>query len=276
MTGPLMGRQRCALSGVRSTPKNADSYVRRTGVRLQRAMLVLMRRLAIMCSFGIVMTSRTRRQSRRWLGVFLRPTGLRSAQYAVYCLMAHGVIFLPANITLWSLMRLSASGSGGGVSTGPYSKLVPRQLLIDNGIRFEEGVINEDVLWTAEVLTASSSVAFLGEPLYHYIAREGSVTGTFDSRVAIVFDNCRRLKHFVLELFLSSKKIVPLTARAPAGASFFLLRGVRTRSGILMSMRGLWSSSPKGKRTFPGFARRLRILVLRILVRMRLYGLLRK
>ena len=145
----------------------------------------------------------------------------------------------------------------GGVSTGPYSKLVPRRLLIDNGIRFEEGVINEDVLWTAEVLAASSLVAFLGELLYHTISREGSATGTFDSRVAIVFDNCRRLEHFVWGFSLSSKKIVPLTARVPAGASFFLLRGVR--SGILMSMRGLWSSSPKGKRSFPGFARRPRI-----------------
>lgn len=93
-----------------------------------------------------------------------------------------------------------------GVSTGPYSKLVPRRLLIDNGIRFEEGVINEDVLWTAEVLAASSSVAFLGEPLYRYIAREGSATGTFDSRVAIVFDNCRRLEHFVFGLFPELEK----------------------------------------------------------------------
>lgn len=89
-------------------------FVRKTnGARLQRAMLVSMRRLAIMCSSGTVMTSRTRRQSRRWLGVFLRPTGLRSAQYAVCCPMARAMIFLPANITLWSLMRLSANGSGG-------------------------------------------------------------------------------------------------------------------------------------------------------------------
>lgn len=67
-------------------------------------------------------------------------------------------------------------------------------------------MINEDVLWTAEVLAASSSAAFLGEPLYRYIAREGSVTGAFDSRIAIVFDNCRRLEHFVLGLFPELEK----------------------------------------------------------------------
>lgn len=84
------------------------------------------------------------------------------------------------------MMRLSASGSGG-VSTGPYSKLVPRRLLIDNGIRFEEGVINEDVLWTAEVLAASSSVAFLGELLYHYIAR-----GKCDRHLRLQSRHCLR------------------------------------------------------------------------------------
>ena len=67
-------------------------------------------------------------------------------------------------------------------------------------------MINEDVLRAAEVLAASSSVAFLGEPLYRYIAREGSVTGTFDSRVSIVFDNCRRLEHFVFGLFPELEK----------------------------------------------------------------------
>ena len=68
-------------------------------------------------------------------------------------------------------------------------------------------MINEDVLWTAEVLAASSSVAFLGEPLYHYIAREGSVTGTFDSRVAIVFDKMCIRDRATIPLFIR-----PITA----------------------------------------------------------------
>ena len=156
-------------------------------------------------------------------------------------------------------MNDAAVGECSGVSTGPYSKLVPRRLLIDNGIRFEEGVINEDVLWTAEVLAASSSVAFLGEPLYHYIAREGSATGTFDSRVAIVFDNCRRLECFVLGLFPDLEKDCAAYCARACWSVILSASRVRTRSSILMSMRGLWSSSPKGKRSFPGFVRRPRI-----------------
>lgn len=85
----------------------------------------------------------------------------------------------------------------GGVSTGPYTKLVPRSLLIDNDIRFEEGITNEDVMWTAEVLSSANSVMLLGEPLYRYIARAGSVTNTFQAGTVIVFDNCRKLESFI-------------------------------------------------------------------------------
>lgn len=85
----------------------------------------------------------------------------------------------------------------GGVSTGPCTKLVPRRLLIDNGIRFEEGVTNEDVLWTAEVFAAADSVIFIGEALYFYFAREASVTSSFGEHTAIVFRNCRKLEEMV-------------------------------------------------------------------------------
>lgn len=85
----------------------------------------------------------------------------------------------------------------GGVSTGPYTKLVPRSLLVDNDIRFKEGITNEDVMWTAEVLSSANSVMLLGEPLYRYIARAGSVTNTFQAGTVVVFDNCRKLESFI-------------------------------------------------------------------------------
>ena len=153
---------------------------------------------------------------------------------------------------------------------------MPRQLLIDNGIRFEEGVINEDVLWTAEDLTASSSVAFLGEPLYHYIAREGSVTGTFDSRVAIVFDNCRRLKHFVLELFPELEKdCAAYCARACWSVILSASRGENKKRYPNVYARAMVELAEREK-DISRFCASPKDLVLRILVRMRLYGLLRK
>lgn len=85
----------------------------------------------------------------------------------------------------------------GKCSTGPYSKLVSRQLLYEHGIIFEEGVINEDVLWTAEVIGSSSSISLLGAPLYTYTARPGSITTSFGPRVFDVLSNCNRLTSYI-------------------------------------------------------------------------------
>ena len=88
----------------------------------------------------------------------------------------------------------------GKVSTGPVTKLVRRSVLEDNAIGFEEGVINEDVMWTAEVLCSAETVVFLGEPLYHYISRPGSVTmAATDMRLLDVFDNCAKLERYIGE-----------------------------------------------------------------------------
>lgn len=112
-------------------------------------------------------------------------------------------------------------------------------------------MINEDVLWTAEVLAASGSVAFLGEPLYRYIAQEGSVTGTFDSRVAIVFDNCRRLEHFVFGLFPELEKIVPLTARACWSVILSASRGYNKKRYPIVYARAMVELAKREKRHFP-------------------------
>lgn len=85
----------------------------------------------------------------------------------------------------------------GGVSTGPYSKLVRTSLLRDRSISFEEGVINEDVMWTAELLGAAGTVYFIGEPLYHYVERPGSVALTTSLRLLDVFDNCSKLESYI-------------------------------------------------------------------------------
>lgn len=89
----------------------------------------------------------------------------------------------------------------GDVSTGPYAKLVPKALLVAKSIEFEEGVINEDVQWTAQVLAAAGTVHFLGRPLYQYIARTGSTTASFNLSMRDVFGNCRKLEAFISESY---------------------------------------------------------------------------
>lgn len=164
----------------------------------------------------------------------------------------------------------------GGVSSGPYSKLVPRRLLIDNGIRFEEGVTNEDVLWTAEIFAAAATVVFVGDALYYYIARESSVTGSFGAHTAIVFRNCRKLEEMIQSGYPSlCESCSAYCARACWSVILSASRGNNKRGYPLIydeAMRELkarnssiarYCSSPKD-------------LLLRFLVSMRIYGLIKK
>ena len=53
-------------------------------------------------------------------------------------------------------------------------RMVRRDLIQENGIRFYEGIIHEDVLFTFRTLVASRRSSFLNEPLYMRRVHEGS------------------------------------------------------------------------------------------------------
>ena len=91
------------------------------------------------------------------------------------------------------------------------------------------------------------------------ISREGSATGTFDSRVAIVFDNCRRLEHFVWGLFPELEKdCAAYCARACWSVILSASRGENKKQYPNVYARAMVELSER-ERSFPGFARRPRI-----------------
>lgn len=164
----------------------------------------------------------------------------------------------------------------GGVSSGPYSKLVPRAMLTEKGIRFEEGIINEDVMWTAEVLAAASFVAFMGEPLYRYVVREGSVTGSFDSRFSVVFDNCRKLEEFVLGRFPELEGACSAyCADACWNVILAASRGGNKSRYPAVYARAMDELSERGK-DIAKYLVTPKDRLLRMLVKVRLYGFLKK
>lgn len=60
------------------------------------------------------------------------------------------------------------------------TKLVNRQILIEQQIFFEEGVCSEDILWSLRCMLCAKSYGFIGCSYYHYRQmREGSVTTCF-------------------------------------------------------------------------------------------------
>lgn len=59
-----------------------------------------------------------------------------------------------------------------------WSKIVKKSLLIENGIRFERGILGEDNEWYYHVVTAANTLRLIDEPLYVYRRRSGSTTTT--------------------------------------------------------------------------------------------------
>ena len=172
--------------------------------------------------------------------------------------------------------RALAEWLRGGASTGPYSKLIPRRLLVENGIRFEEGVINEDVLWTAEVFAACDSVRFIGEPLYHYVAREDSVTKSFDPRVLDVLDNCHKLEDFIARRY---PELVDLCdgycARSCWNVALTASRGDNRRRYPDVYRRAMQELAAR-QAAIAGYCASPKERLLRLLIKTGVYGLLKK
>lgn len=85
-----------------------------------------------------------------------------------------------------------------GIQIGAYSKLVRTNLIQNNDIRFEEGVIHEDLLYTVSVLDAARQIVITGLPLYNYYSRAGSIThSSFSPRKMIVLDHLKTLEDFI-------------------------------------------------------------------------------
>lgn len=57
-----------------------------------------------------------------------------------------------------------------------WSKIIRRQLLVDNDIQFETGIVGEDNEWYYHVVMVAQSLVLIDRPLYVYRRRAGSTT----------------------------------------------------------------------------------------------------
>lgn len=60
-----------------------------------------------------------------------------------------------------------------------WSKVIRRQLLVDNNIKFEKGILGEDNEWYYHVVMVADRLELIDEPLYVYRQRQGSITKDF-------------------------------------------------------------------------------------------------
>ena len=59
-----------------------------------------------------------------------------------------------------------------------WNKLIRRDVLMDNGIRFEDGILYEDQLWSYQLFSCLSSVMLLPRVTYSYEYNENSIVNT--------------------------------------------------------------------------------------------------
>ncbi len=59
-----------------------------------------------------------------------------------------------------------------------WSKIIRRNILMDNNIRFEKGIVGEDNEWYYHVVMVAKSLVLVDETLYVYRRRQGSTTTT--------------------------------------------------------------------------------------------------
>ena len=76
---------------------------------------------------------------------------------------------------------------GYNIKVSPWTKFFSSKFLQKSAICFQEGVINEDYLFTIECAIHAKKVSFLNRPLYNVYERHNSVSRTMDDRCITSF-----------------------------------------------------------------------------------------
>ncbi len=70
-----------------------------------------------------------------------------------------------------------------------WNKLVRRDLLIKNNIAFEEGIIDEDLLWSYYLFLNANSVMIIPTVTYIYEDNPGSIMNTSSDRISLIIQS---------------------------------------------------------------------------------------
>mgnify|MGYP000076972140 CR=1 FL=1 len=120
----------------------------------------------------------------------------------------------------------------------PCNKLLKRTFLEKNQIRFMEGLLYEDALWSFEIAFHARSVAILPKRTYNYIIHEGSFTTTdrnmehrMDSRIYIInaiinyMESCNSPEiRLIANRYISERRFKILAGLVGSNAGSYLKR----------------------------------------------------
>lgn len=75
-----------------------------------------------------------------------------------------------------------------------WTKIYKTNFILDNNIRFPDGLIYEDRLFSAETFLATDDIYIIYDYLYFYRQQAGSLTSTLNENIFDVFEIARRVK----------------------------------------------------------------------------------
>lgn len=113
---------------------------------------------------------------------------------------------------------------GKDIKTSACSRIYRRSVLKKNNLRFCEGIINEDYVFTAMLLPALKKVSFINKPLYYVEQRFGSISRKYiPSNISIYFTNFRLVQDYYKQHSLYQKYMEYIYAQCSIGVLFSLV-----------------------------------------------------
>lgn len=81
------------------------------------------------------------------------------------------------------------------IDNAVWNKIYKRDII--DPVRFEEGKINEDILFNVAILNRVNKLFYIKQPFYKYRIRQGSITKQANPKMFDFINNAFKIKHFL-------------------------------------------------------------------------------
>lgn len=113
---------------------------------------------------------------------------------------------------------------GLDIKTSACSRMYRSSILKKNNLRFFEGIINEDYVFTAMLLPVLKNVSFLNKPLYYVEQRLGSISRNYKPlNISVYFENFKLVQSYYKRYSLYEKYVNYIYAQCSIGVLFSLV-----------------------------------------------------
>lgn len=86
------------------------------------------------------------------------------------------------------------------IPTAAWAKMYDQKFLLQNNLKFEPGIVNEDTLFTIQTACCAQKVTFVNQIFYHAIEREGSISRSSQERLFLdMITALNKTKEYLLE-----------------------------------------------------------------------------